>query len=124
MDNRNGWAGNKPGEVGVKHDFSKPAMSLLPMKDLEGVVRVLEFGAKKYARGDWAYVEDGAFRYLDAGLRHAGELTNATTIEELRVLDYESNLPAIDHAICSLIFARHFIMKEGNDDQQAVPISK
>lgn len=123
MDNRNGWsneqvvhesnqATNMEGGVGVKMDEGKPQMSLLPLKDLEGVVRVLEFGAKKYARGDWKFVENGAFRYLDAGLRHGGELSDATTIEELRVLDHESGLPAIDHAICSLIFARHFIFKE------------
>ena len=106
------------GGVGIKHDFSKPQMSLLPIKDLEGVVRVLEFGAKKYARGDWQYVENGAFRYLDAGLRHTGELTDATTIEELRAVDHESGLPAIDHAICSLIFARHFIFKEEVSDHE------
>lgn len=115
------------GVRGLKHDFSKPQMSLLPMKDLEGVVRVLEFGAKKYARGDWQYVENGAFRYLDAGLRHSGELTDATTIEELRILDPESRLPAIDHAICSLIFARHFIFKDFKEEDPdgevtAVPV--
>jgi len=99
---------------GVKHDFNKPQMSLLPMGDLEGVARVLEYGVEKYARGDWKYVEDGAFRYLDAALRHAGELTDATTTKELQVLDHESGLPAIDHAICSLIFARHFIFKEAD----------
>lgn len=101
---------------GMKFDFSKPQMSLLPLRDLAGVVRVLEFGAKKYARGDWKFVENGAFRYLDAGLRHTGELSDATTIKELRVLDHESGLPAIDHAICSLIFARHFIFKEDPKD--------
>lgn len=100
---------------GVKSDFSKPQMSLLPLKDLEGVVRVLEFGMKKYARGDWKFVQDGAFRYFDAGLRHSGELTDPDTIEDLRKLDPESGLPHIDHAICSLIFARHHIFK-GEDD--------
>lgn len=107
---------NKLREVGVKTDEGKPQMSLLPLKDLEGVVRVLEFGAKKYARGDWKFVENGAFRYTDAGLRHVGELTDATTVEGLRVMDPESSLPHIDHAICSLIFARHFIFKEDPKD--------
>jgi hypothetical protein len=108
---------NNKGGVGIKHDFNKPQMSLLPLKDLEGVVRVLEHGVEKYARGDWRFVENGAFRYLDAGLRHAAEISNSSCIEDLRALDHDSGLPAIDHAICSLIFARHFIFKEESKEE-------
>lgn len=104
-------------ERGLKNDFSKPQMSLLPLKDLEGVVRVLEFGMKKYARGDWKFVPDGGMRYFDAGLRHLGELTDPDKPEDFRKLDPESALPHIDHAICSLIFARHFIFKEVKDNE-------
>lgn len=99
----------------MKHDEGKLQLSLLPLKDLEGVVRVLEFGASKYQRGDWKYVEDGAFRYLDAGLRHLGKLSDPESIKDLKHIDPESLLPSIDHAICSLIFARHFIFKEDSD---------
>lgn len=112
-------------ERGVKHDFSKPQMSLLPLKDLEGVVRVLEFGMKKYARGDWKFVPDGGMRYFDAGMRHLAELSDPTDIEDLARLDQESVLPHIDHAICSLIFARHFIfkdMEEKYNGKQTVPV--
>lgn len=101
--------------VGVKHDTSKPQFSLLPMQELVGVVRVLEYGAKKYVRGDWKFVPDGAMRYFDAGMRHLAELTDPTKVEDLRKVDEESGLPAIDHAICSLIMARHFIFKEEKD---------
>lgn len=107
--------GAKEKERGMKYDFSKPQISLLPMKELEGVVRVLEFGAKKYARGDWAFVPGGAFRYFDAGLRHLAELSDPMCVEDLRKVDLESLLPHIDHAICSLIFARHFIFKRGGN---------
>ena len=106
------------GVRGLKHDFSKPQMSLLPMKDLEGVVRVLEFGAKKYARGDWKFVDQGGVRYLDAGLRHLSDVT-----DDPKSTDPESGLYHIDHAICSLIFARHFMMREDPDGEvTAVPI--
>ena len=97
---------------GLKHDFSKPQMGLLPLKDLEGVVRVLEFGAKKYARGDWAFVDEGGPRYLDACIRHIGAVIGTGGLESLKSTDLESGLPHIDHAICSLIFARHFIFKD------------
>lgn len=104
----------KSKERGMKHDSSKPQYGLLPMKDLEGVVRVLEFGAKKYAPGDWRYVGMGAGRYFDAALRHLAEMTEG----DLNSRDQESTLMHIDHAICSLIFARHFIAQE--DDHGGV----
>lgn len=103
-------------ERGVKHDFSKPQMSLLPLKQLEGVVRVLEFGAAKYARGDWKYVPDGGMRYFDAAMRHLGELCDPESIKDLAACDQESFLPHIDHAICSLIFARYFIFKTSTEN--------
>ncbi len=86
---------------GRKFDNGKPEFSLLPLKDLEGVVRVLEYGAKKYDRHNWRKVENGEQRYLDAALRHLAEI-----IEDFYATDNESGLRHIDHAICSLIFAR------------------
>lgn len=95
----------------MKYDLNKVPMSLLPLKDLEGVARVLQFGAKKYKRGDWVHVPYGGTRYLDAGIRHLGEVVGTGGLDSLQSLDPESGLPHIDHAICSLIFARHFIFK-------------
>ena len=37
----------------VKHDSGKPDWSLVPFESLEGMVKVLEFGAQKYAGWNW-----------------------------------------------------------------------
>ena len=89
---------------GVKHDQGKPDYTLLPLKTLEGVVRVMEFGVKKYARDDWKRLPDGYNRYLAAHLRHMAEV-----LEDPKHIDYESGLLSYDHALCDLIFARRFL---------------
>jgi len=97
----------------VKHDQGKPQYRLLPLKDLGGVVRVLEYGVQVYAEGDWKYVGDGYNRYMDAALRHLAEHLDGNHIDD--VPDSKgrcSHLLHIDHAICSLIFARHFMVEE------------
>ena len=55
---------------GQKFDSGKPDYSLLPWDAVEDVVRVLDFGAKKYARDNWKLVEDHKNRYLAAAFRH------------------------------------------------------
>lgn len=86
---------------GRKYDRNKPDYTLLPLADLEGVVRVLEHGAEKYDRHNWRKVENGEQRYLAAALRHLAE-----DLESPGSLDEDSGLPHLDHAICSLIFVR------------------
>lgn len=71
--------------------------SLLPWKQLEGVVRVLEFGAQKYSIDNWKYVEPKT-RYTDALLRH--------TIAYIRgeKNDPETGISHLAHAICCAFF--------------------
>ena len=88
---------------GVKHDSGKPRMALLPLKQMEGVARVMEYGVAKYAVGDWRYVDNGHDRYLDAAMRHIAEHLNG------QLDDTESGLCHLDHAIASLIMARYFV---------------
>jgi hypothetical protein len=81
----------------LKHDQGKPRPSLLPFRALARVVDVLEYGARKYAPGNWRRCED-MVRYDDAALRHllahmGGEW-----------LDPGTKLPHLAHAICCLMF--------------------
>lgn len=57
---------------GAKLDKEKPDCSLLGYfgRALLEVARVGTFGAKKYTRGGWQYVDDGINRYAAAMLRH------------------------------------------------------
>lgn len=89
------------GATGRKDDAAKPDWSLLPLKATEEVVKVLTFGAKKYARDNWQLVPDGEHRYLAAALRHlaahqAGERS-----------DSESGESHLAHAACCVLFLIH-----------------
>lgn len=58
---------------GLKDDGGKPRWSLLMRgcaNALQAVVRVLTFGAQKYADDSWQGVQNGQQRYRDALYRH------------------------------------------------------
>ena len=55
--------------IGIKRDDDKIKWSLLPLKPVEEIVKVLMFGAKKYEPDNWKHVEPHE-RYWDAAIRH------------------------------------------------------
>lgn len=82
----------------MKFDEGKYRFSLLPLAPLIQVIRVLEFGAKKYAVDNWKTVPDARTRYVDAAMRHIwawflGEKT-----------DSETGISHLAHAVCCLLF--------------------
>ena len=82
---------------GVKFDQDKPRMDLLDAEALEGLAKVLTFGANKYAAHNWR----GGLEYsrlIGALLRHV------FAIQRGELLDPESGLPHIDHAGCCWMF--------------------
>ena len=85
-------------EKGMKFDDGKLDYTLVPWDGMDEVVKVLEFGAKKYARDNWKKVEHAETRYLAAAFRHIikyneGELT-----------DKETGLSHLAHATCCMLF--------------------
>jgi hypothetical protein len=84
--------------TGLKFDKSKPDWSLLPMKGFEPVIRVLTYGAAKYERDNWKYVENGETRYLAAALRHLAAYQSGESKDE------ETGESHLAHAICCLVF--------------------
>jgi hypothetical protein len=48
----------------------KPRWDLLPLAEIEDIVRVYTEGAKKYADNSWQDIPDGFNRYLGALMRH------------------------------------------------------
>lgn len=98
MDNK-GQAG------GLKFDAGKDEWHLLLNKNgmiaaLRGVVKVLMFGAKKYAAHSWRKVDDNERRYLDGLMRHYAAIME----HGLKAVDEESGLLHIDHLNCNSLF--------------------
>ena len=86
------------GKPGVKDDSAKLKWELLPWRATEGVVKVLTFGARKYAPNSWRTVPNGKERYQAAIMRHesrrqAGEL-----------IDPETGLLHSFHIACNAMF--------------------
>ena len=66
-----------------KNDFldNKPRWDLLPLTDLEEVVKLYTFGAQKYGDNNWQNLENGYQRYKAAMLRHLLEYEKGNTVD-------------------------------------------
>jgi hypothetical protein len=92
--------------VGVKYDEGKPRWDLLPLDVLEQSVRVLTMGADKYGAHNWKHVPDWNNRYFAAAMRHL------TAYRSGDLVDDESGLPHLAHAITNLIFMLYLSEQE------------
>lgn len=88
----------KKNKVGVKFDQDKAPMDLLPYESLEEIAKVLNFGAKKYKRANWAQGINQS-RLLSAAMRHLGQFNSGEDY------DKESNTLHLANAACNLLFA-------------------
>jgi len=83
---------------GRKFDGGKLEYGLLPPYALKATVDVLTFGAQKYERDNWKKVPDSKRRYFDALQRHVWAW------KEGEVLDPETGMHHLAHAMCCLMF--------------------
>ncbi len=83
---------------GIKNDSEKSRVDLIPPEVLLSVGDVLRFGEKKYSADNWKKVENGMDRYYAATLRHLFAWKSG------EILDSESGLSHLAHAVTSLIF--------------------
>lgn len=96
---------------GLKYDGGKPRFSLLRFgvaRALEGVARVLTFGARKYSAHSWRNVEEGVDRYWSAMERHLNEIAK----HGLDSRDDESGELHIDHVATNVLFISELIRTE------------
>ena len=84
--------------TGMKFDSGKLDYTLVPWAGVEEITKVLEFGAKKYARDNWKHVDNAQTRYLAAAFRHLIQYT------EGEMKDRETGLSHLAHAGCCLLF--------------------
>ena len=100
-DNIKIYASEAPkGANGMKYDGEKPRMDLIDADALEGLAKVLTFGAQKYAAHNWR----GGIEYsrLTAAI-----LRHLMAIQRGEDVDPESGLPHIDHLGCCWMFLSH-----------------
>ena len=100
-----------PEKGGIKHDGDKTQWHLLPHEAVEGAVRVLMHGAKKYSAFNWAKGMPYT-RVLDATQRHLNAIYQGED------KDPDSGLDHVDHAICELVFLKYYMIHGvGEDDR-------
>ena len=96
---------------GVKDDTGKPGMYLLPYASLAEIAKVLDFGAKKYAPGNWA--KGIAYsRLISAAERHLGAFKDGEDV------DSESKLSHIAHLGCCVLFLMWMVLKRPDMDDR------
>jgi len=83
---------------GNKYDQGKLRWDLLPIAEIEDIVKILTFGAAKYAPNNWQLVDNGTDRYYAALMRHL------VAWRKGELIDPESGESHLSHAACCLVF--------------------
>lgn len=84
-------------EQSLRYNEGKLKWSLVHFKSLEPLVRVLMYGAEKYAPDNWKKGLPEK-EILDSMQRHMAALMDGQQIDE------ESGLPHVGHIICNCMF--------------------
>jgi len=111
----NHYIGPADKQQAKRFNRGKPRLSLLLAAPdaLEGITRVLEYGAEKYGRDNW--LQGLPFtEVVDSALRH---LLKWFKGEEL---DEESGLPHVDHIACNVLFICQFWRTHNDFDDRAI----
>lgn len=93
--------------AGIKYDSKKPRPSLLPFDSIDEILKVLEYGAQKYAPDNWKQVVPRS-RYIDATLRHLIAWQKGEDVDD------ETNISHLAHAATNILFLIHFELQGEN----------
>lgn len=113
-NNKRFWEELELPKKGMKNDFidDKLRWDLLPIEPVEEIVKILSYGAKKYAANNWQYLDNGIERYYASLLRHL------VSWRKGEIVDSESNLKHLSHAACNLIFLLYLTKQQENDQNR------
>lgn len=92
---------------GIKNDFKddKLRWDLLPLEEIEDIVKVYHQGAKKYADNSWQNLDNGYQRYKAAMFRHLIEYEKGNDIDEETGCRHLAQVAW--NAIAMLYFSKH-----------------
>lgn len=90
---------------GIKHDSDKLRWDLLPIDEIEDIVKILTFGARKYGEYNWQQVTPPT-RYQAAMMRHYAAWVKGEK------LDPETGVSHLIHCAVNVIFLAHLDKKE------------
>lgn len=95
----------------MRFNTGKPQWSLVDFPSLEPMVRVLEFGAQKYARDNW---KQGLYvnKICDSLLRHTFALLSGEDN------DPESGMPHVGHIQCNAMFLAYMLKNRPDLDDR------
>jgi hypothetical protein len=95
----------------MRFNEKKLKWSLVDFKSLEDMVRVLEFGAKKYEPENW---KKGLYtrEIIESMIRHLTEFLNGEDN------DIESNLPHTGHILCNAMFLSYMMREKPEFDNR------
>ncbi len=108
---------NKSKRDQAKDLKGKADWSLINLKDIEGIVRIREFGSTKYNdRDNWQLVKP--IDFVNAIKRHLAEMDE----HGIDSLDDESGMPHIWHIGCNYNFLSNFYrtgrIKDGKEEKE------
>lgn len=92
----------------------KPQWSLMDFKAMEPMIRVLEYGTKKYARDNWKKGLSVS-SLVDCMMRHVAAMNAG------EMIDKESKLPHIGHIQCNAMFIAYMLQKRPELNDLATP---
>jgi len=96
------------GEKASRCNEGKPKWSLVHFESLVPMIRVLEFGAKKYAPKNWMKPMDTT-EILESMQRHLAALLDG------EIFDRESGISHMGHIQCNAMFYNYHTQKEMQD---------
>jgi len=106
-------------DIALKFDDGKLDWSLIPWDSVEEILKVLEFGKKKYAA--WNFCQNGGLdhqRVLNACFRHL------VAYQKGEDLDPETGLSHLSHLGCNVFFLLHFLNNPERYPKDSRPCKK
>ena len=95
----------------MRFNDGKVEWSLVDFKSLEPMVRVLEFGAQKYAKHNWKQGMD-VTKMMESLLRHSFSFLSGETE------DQESGISHIGHIMCNAMFIQWMLENKPERDDR------